>query len=146
MFPGRVWQRSGFDDCRKASLELFDHRRELRVAGSQGKRRPKSCKRFRRAPIPPVQLPHLALCREVLRRRAKGDLQLALRVAELPHGQQRASERHASGMIFGMMAEARAADPYGFRVFTGPAVFLRELCEDQGRGVFLNPPPKLLEA
>jgi len=49
-------------------------------------------------------------------------------------------------MVFGVMAKAGAADAHGFRMLTGPAVFLGELCEDQRCRVFLNPAPKLLEA
>ena len=59
---------------------------------------------------------------------------------------ERAAQRYARRMIFGVVAEAGSADAHCFVVRAGAAVFLGELGEDERRRVTLDPASKLFDA
>jgi hypothetical protein len=127
-------------------FQLGDGRREVRVLRGERLGGLELIERVRQTVGMEIDLAKLTTRQQVARRHGEHEVKLLLRLVELPQGQQRATERDASGMIFGVVAEPGAAHPDGLLVLASPPVFFGQLREYQGRGIALDPAPKLFEA
>jgi hypothetical protein len=127
-------------------LQLGDGRREIRILGGERLSGPELIERVRQAAGTEVDFAELTAGQQIAGGGGERKLKLLLGLLELSQCEQRTTERDASGMIFGVLAETGAAHPYGLLVLARPPVLLGELREYQGRGIALDPAPKLFEA
>lgn len=131
---------------RQLPFELVDDALQLGVASRQGQRQAIFDERFVQVAAHFVDFGDAFEGREVLGRPAKNGRQLDQRRVEIAGLEQRATERGASGKIFGMEDEAGLTDLDGFGRLAVAPQFFCEGREGERRRILLDPATQFLNA
>lgn len=118
---------------------------ELLISRRQCERSPQVDERVRLAAGPQADLTEAAPRRQVFRRDVEHGSQLAARGVQIAQREQRATEGHTRGMVFGVVSESCPANADGVLMAAGAPVFLGELREGKRRRVPLDPASQLLQ-
>lgn len=130
---------------RHLTFQLGNLAGELLISRRQCERPPQVDERVRLAAGPQADLAEAAPRRQVFRRGMEHGSQLTARGVQIAQREQRATEGHARGMVFGVMSESGPADADGVLMAAGAPVFLGELREGKRRRVPLDPASQFLQ-